>query len=596
VFIRELIQNAHDSILRRRAVDGAADGAIDIECAAGRKTLVVRDDGLGMDRDEIEGYLSVIGRSGTRDARIAGTIGQFGIGFLSAFLVADTVEVVTRKHGQATGWRWLNTGRREYDLAPCDDARPGTEVRIRVKGPENQAEIAPDAVRDAIRRYADMLSVPVRLNGKVVNRMTMPWEGDEEQPAKWEACLRWVEETFGDKAIEVIPVVSSTPKVNGLLYISAARFLEAGSHARLRTYVNRMFICEDRDALRPKWAYFVGGAIDSPDLTPTAGREDVRRDEAAEAVMQVVADAVIGHFEHLAKTDPERLSAICRRHDVGLKCTCHTVPELFPLLAHLLPWRVNDGSSLDTDWRTLPEIADAAPRQDGKAVLACFTTRDLANQNFQLANAAGLKVIDASRIFEVELLARYAGEIAPDTRLVRVDEEDGWDIFGRPSTAERNRFVPLAEVMARLISERVGIRATVDVRNFAPVDLPALVRRMPLSIGVRKALDILDDVTATEDARDLARAVLEEAGRDSIVVVVNAANPLVRQLAAENLADPEVRLVIETLFEAVALASAEAIGPQQASQFRAGLYRLLERHLAMLSAQRLGPVSGRGLN
>ena len=123
VFIRELIQNAHDAIRRREQSDPNYRGCIDIDAYPEENTITFRDNGEGMNRRDLIDYLSRIGKSGTGEIRDRhaggdGTIGQFGIGFLSGFVVAKRIEVCTRKVGEEQGWLWVNEGNKEYDIKP----------------------------------------------------------------------------------------------------------------------------------------------------------------------------------------------------------------------------------------------------------------------------------------------------------------------------------------------------------------------------------------------------------------------------------------------------------------------------------------------
>lgn len=178
VFIRELIQNAHDSIVRRRHYEGRDfGGRIDINTRPADLILEVVDNGIGMNDDDLRHYLSTIGKGRTFEERgtIEGLIGQFGIGFLSAFVVARRVEVRTRKARESQGWLWVNEGKRDYALTPCDRQGSGTTVTVHLTGEEHRALIREEAMQGYIRRYADLLRVPIHLNGgdNPVNTMIM---------------------------------------------------------------------------------------------------------------------------------------------------------------------------------------------------------------------------------------------------------------------------------------------------------------------------------------------------------------------------------------------------------------------------------------
>ena len=174
VFIRELLQNAHDSIQLRRVNHAEWAGEIRIDVDEPARTLSFSDNGTGMDQRDIEEFLSVIGSTGTgsraqelasRNVAVA-TIGQFGIGLLSAFVVAERIDVYTRKPDAAQTWRWTNHGGEDYALValPAAAQPPGTRVAITLAA--NQTAFLDGLLlRQTVRRYADLLPFPILLNG-----------------------------------------------------------------------------------------------------------------------------------------------------------------------------------------------------------------------------------------------------------------------------------------------------------------------------------------------------------------------------------------------------------------------------------------------
>lgn len=169
VFVRELLQNAHDSIQFRRLDEPELRGEIRVDVDEAARTLSFSDNGAGMDQREIEDFLSVIGSTGTGSraqelasrAVAVATIGQFGIGLLSAFVVAERIDVYTRKPGAARAWRWTNHGGEDYDLAalPVDGQPPGTRVAVTL-APNQTAFLDGRRIRQIVRRYADLLPFP----------------------------------------------------------------------------------------------------------------------------------------------------------------------------------------------------------------------------------------------------------------------------------------------------------------------------------------------------------------------------------------------------------------------------------------------------
>src|SRR5688500_11727337 len=185
VFVRELVQNANDSIVRRRAAEPDHAGRIEITCDPSARTLVFRDNGIGMDRQDIREFLAVIGSSGTGASRreLDGQgaplafelIGQFGIGMLSAFVVAERVVVRTRKLGAAEAFAWHNSGSIDCELYPDDKAEAGSEIRITV-GEGFLFMLDEQRLKDAVVKYCEFIPFPVSVNGAgPVNAMDAPW-------------------------------------------------------------------------------------------------------------------------------------------------------------------------------------------------------------------------------------------------------------------------------------------------------------------------------------------------------------------------------------------------------------------------------------
>jgi len=269
VFIRELIQNSHDAIVRRRAKEGDAfQGKISIETNPDALQFVIRDTGIGMNQNDLIEYLSTIGKGATRISRqedkTEGLIGLFGIGFLSAFVVAERVEVLTRRLGESQGWRWSNSGNKDYILEPCEVSETGTTVTVFLKGEEEKGVIHKEEVQKVIRRYADFLRVPIHLNSSTapINGMQMPWEqGGRSQDEILLDTRIYLERTMRDSVLEMILINLPELGVSGVLYITRWRTIQRKLPQTIRLFVNRMFICEKESDLVPEWAQFINGVL-----------------------------------------------------------------------------------------------------------------------------------------------------------------------------------------------------------------------------------------------------------------------------------------------------------------------------------------------
>ncbi|MET8142143.1 ATP-binding protein [Sphaerisporangium sp. NPDC005288] len=600
VFIRELIQNAHDAI-RRRARTDPGFGRIDIETHPQDLRITVRDNGIGMSKDDLVDYLSNIGKSFTRlqKEETEGLIGEFGIGFLSAFVVARHVQVRTRKLGENSGWVWENDGSKSYRLAPCDVSVPGTTVTVLLKEIEDRGLIQESEVRALIRKYADMLSVPIHLNGghDPENTMHMPWEKAGLTAAELERDLTtYLERTLADSVLEPIPVRLHTPvRAEGVLYISRIRLLSVDQPRTIRVFQNRMFLCENATDVLPQWARFVNGVINTPDLTPTAARDNFIRDEQADQLRDTLGEVIIDHLDRLRQTHPERFTDIVRYHRLGFLAACYYYEAFFRRFAHLLLWRTNDRAIERGDptrpgtaemLRTLPEIIADIPHAPGETVrLACFTTASTASQYFDIANAAGGVVVNASYPYESELLEAYTRLPDVHVELAHVDRQDDPSFFRRLSPDEDSDIVRLAESMTLLLRTPAGAPIRTESRRFKPDDIAAVIRSDALSRAQQKAEEVRLDPNVSETLRQIAEELRQMTAQQSRRLTINANNPLIRRLARHDLTDRRVHDLMLAVYNNAILANQELITSQDAAIFHHQFQDLIGRGLDLLDAE-----------
>jgi len=230
VAIREMIQNAHDTCIIRGTRDSNhPDSRIDLSFDRAAQTLTISDNGAGMTEEDLHHNLATIGESFTRiqkeqlrdqaASEAALLIGQFGIGLLSAFSISKRVEILTRSHHSDTAFRWICDGDIHYTVATCAKPEAGTRVVLHLL--DSKLELLDDTrLRQAIKKYADFLSVPIFLNGSQANACTPPWEQENTDLAEY-IQSRWGLFPLGILAFntENMPDAKSLPKISGLLFI-----------------------------------------------------------------------------------------------------------------------------------------------------------------------------------------------------------------------------------------------------------------------------------------------------------------------------------------------------------------------------------------
>ena len=612
VFIRELVQNGHDSILRRKKRESNYYGRLDIETRPEEGWISFTDNGIGMNAADLSDYLSRIGSSGTKDLgrrseKVDGLVGQFGIGFLSGFIVAERVEVRTRKFGDDMGWLWRNEGGKTYTVEPCKVAAPGTIVKVFIKDPIDRLLLESEEVIKVVREYCDMLRVPIHVNRgtAAVNTQVMPWERDDLSEDERDLdCKIYLAKTIrGDSLIETFPVRLTAPfKTGGILYISKMRTYGVRVPRNVRIYQERMFVANDAELL-PEWAEFVSGIIETSGLTPNAARDGFIKNKAWSQLREALGDLIIKGMERLCETNRKQLSFILKWHDLGIKAACHHHEPFFQKFAHLLEWRVNrlpgtvteedaqDALEMDSrsgqisfHWRTLPEVLSATPSEVGRPKrLLTFTTSSAGNQYFDMANAAAVQIIDASYPFEDELIAAYVKlPDAPPIDLVYVDKQGG-GLFKELQAGDQ-LVRRLADMMGQIIVPGGTGRLKVEARRFEPQSLPAVLLNAERGKAEQQASHLLRDPTTPSNLREMAEELLRTSrAANAMRMTINAACPFIQNLAKQDFKDPTVTQVMIGVYNSAILYNAEMLTPRNAKIFHDQFGDFMESTLEMIA-------------
>jgi molecular chaperone HtpG len=343
-------------------------------------------------------------------------------------------------------------------------------------------------------------------------------------------------------------------------------------------YVRRMLIRASDDTLLPSWAKFVRGVIDTPDLQPTAARDQIQRTHPSfDYLQRRLGEIVVERLSFLAEFDPQKFARINLWHHYHLKGMAFYHDEFFERVGELLLFETSRG--LMSLRRYLAENA-AHAGSDGRVPIYYFAYRGAATQFYRLAEARGWAVLNAGYAFEEDLLRKYAERYADRVRLERVDATDDPELFGRLEADEEERFRQLElDVEGHLF--RSGARdVRVQVRRFAPVDLPAVIIETPETEAERKLNDRLTALTLTDAFDDIAKEALEQSRRRPQMVSLNADNALVRRLLTEDRRNPLVREVMLGVYHSALLYSHNMLTQNSAELIHAHLVRLYAMALA----------------
>jgi molecular chaperone HtpG len=351
VFLRELVSNASDALDKLRLETyrdkdlqaDVSDLHIEIVIDQQQRTLTVRDNGIGMSRDEVVSVIGTIAKSGTAEllerlrsagdgtAQEAGAaselIGKFGIGFYSSFMVADRVTLITRRAGLDGGVRWESAGEGTYTIEDAPDAPQGTSVILALKpaDPEDQLPdyTAPDTIRRVVRRYSDFITWPIRMTPpqsggtdtaaepETLNRRKALWARakDEVSEEEYAEFYRHVSHDWREPLETIRLQAEGTFEYQALLFLPAHAPMDLfmREHRRgVQLYVRRVFIMDDCEALVPDYLRFVRGVVDAADLSLNVSREILQQDRQIQLIRKRLVRKVLSTVRTMQAEQPER--------------------------------------------------------------------------------------------------------------------------------------------------------------------------------------------------------------------------------------------------------------------------------------------------
>ncbi|MEV4813148.1 molecular chaperone HtpG [Micromonospora avicenniae] len=347
VFLRELISNASDALDKLRLASlvdkdldvDTSDLHIELEVDRDARTLTVRDNGIGMTRDEVVSVIGTIAKSGTAEllrtlresadsAASQELIGQFGVGFYAAFMVADRVELLTRKAGEQGGTRWSSTGEGTYSVESVDTAPQGTSVTLHLKPADTEDSLhdytAEWTIREIVKRYSDFIAWPIRMTverpgeegattreEQTLNSMKALWARprDEVDQAEYHEFYKHVAHDWADPLEIVHMRGEGTFEYEALLFIPAHAPLDlfaAQGRRGVQLYVKRVFIMDDCEALMPNYLRFVKGVVDAHDLSLNISREILQQDRQIQVVRRRLVKKILATVKDLKANHAER--------------------------------------------------------------------------------------------------------------------------------------------------------------------------------------------------------------------------------------------------------------------------------------------------
>ena len=419
VFLRELISNASDACdkLRYEAIAkpdliGSEPLAIRIKPDAEAGTLTISDTGIGMGRQELIDDLGTVARSGTRAfiSRLAeakdglGLIGQFGVGFYSAFMVADRIEVTSRRAGAGEAWVWRSSGGAGFEIAPASDAEAarvprGTEIVLHLKA-DAKRYLESYEIERIVRTYSDHIQFPIELVGKdgephQINKASALWQRpkSELKPEDYAQAYRTVAGALDEPAMTIHYRAEGRQSYAVLLFVPSRPpfdLFDTTRKGHVKLYVRRVYITDDAELL-PSYLRFVRGVVDSEDMPLNISREMLQNNPQVAQIRKALTGRVVTELQSLADDKPEAYAKVWEAFGRVLKEGIYEDQERRDQLLSLARFASTAGDGQ----RSLKQyVADLKPNQTEIYYLVGESAERLkSNPALEAARARGIEVL-----------------------------------------------------------------------------------------------------------------------------------------------------------------------------------------------------------
>ena len=568
IFLRELVANAADAMDRRRfealtdpALALPAEPRLRILPDKAARTITISDSGIGMAKADLTAHLGTIARSGTLAfaksladtpaAEKPSLIGQFGVGFYSAFMVAERVEVTSRRAGSEEAWVWASEGQGAYTLAPASRAEPGTDIVLHIKA-DAEEFLEPSRLQAIIRKWADHITIPITVARDGVdepaNEGTALWrkaksEVTEEQ---YKAFYHHVAHAFDSPWATLHWRAEGVMEFSALLFIPGMKpfqAVEGERDSRLRLHVRRMFITESA-ALLPPFLRFVHGVVDTEDLPLNVSREMLQATPVLARIRKAVTNRVLSELKTQSK-DAERYASFWENFGPVLKEGVWEDAEHRQDVAALLRFR----SSAVEGWTSLADYV--ARMKTGQEAIYILVGEDPA----ALAKSPQLEGFRAKGV-EVLLLGDGIDAFWPE-RLAMFD--------AKPIRSITQGIVDLSKIEGAAMEGEAA-----DLERLLPLLKEMLKDHISDARATERLVESAAVLAAPQYGPDLQMSrMMRRAGRDTPgvlpVLEVNPRHSLIRRLADPALPEAELAETAGVLLDLALIQDGD--GPRDPAEF-----------------------------
>ena len=589
IFLRELISNASDALDKLNYLTLTDDQLknlqfsprIDIDFDSDKKTLRIKDNGIGMDEQDLINHLGTIAKSGTKSflASLSGDkkkdsalIGQFGVGFYSAFMVADKIVVQTKKAGKNEAFAWVSDGKGEYEITPCSKEENGTEILLYLKD-EDKNFASRWEIEKIIKKYSEHIAFPIFLSYtetsyegegenktekkeqkcEQVNKATAIWKlsKNDLKPEDYKEFYK----TFSGDSEEPLSYIHT--KVEGNLEYSTLFFIPKKApfdlyrvdyKSGVKLYVKRVFITDDDKELLPSYLRFVKGVIDSEDLPLNVSREILQQNRILANIKSASVKKILGEIKNIS-TNSEKYADFYKEFGKVLKEGLYSDFENKENLLELLRFESTKSSMI-----SLKDYKNSMPK-DQKSIYY------LMGENLDLLKASPILEKYTQKGYEVLLLT------------------DEVDSYVMPSVGEYDK-TPLKDAMLKEALDEIGGN---EITQEQQKDFEGLIKNIKEILGEKVKDVTLSNALSSPVAligenenammANLMRQMGQEAPKMPKVLELNINHSIIQKL--KDLSQDECRDIVELLFESAKILDNGQVG--NAKDFTQKIFSLIQK-------------------
>lgn len=558
VFVRELIQNSVDAIAARQKIE-SFNPEIQLEYFEDENSpggLVFRDNGIGLNEDEISQFLSKIGSSSKSGPNREDYIGQFGIGLLSCFMVADEIQVITVRTGnnsQTLIWRGKTDG--TYFVEASKESHPvGTSVVLRFK---KDIEFDSDILQTLLKQYGTFITLPISLyinqrKHKFVQK-AFSWDAKGSITQSKAEAKEFFSEKIEHSFVLDLPEVG----LRGRAFI-IERPSQYGEKGSARVYIKKMLIKENLDDFLPPWAFFLRLAINSEGLSPTASREDVYENSFLKKSKKAVEHAIIAYLQEILNSGSEIFESILFNHQIALKALCLENKNFRKMIAPQFVCETSLGEM---------KIKDLLANK--KQIYYVNNVQEF-QRIVSVARANQFQIVNAGYIYESNLFELLSDDY-PGHLIQAIDSNFFSHTFDEPDLEEEELY---EEAVNQLQKVLITYNCRLSLKKFDPHTLNAIYL---LSLNARKSRDM---ELISEETDDIWSFVSENVmggnqGEMNAELILNLRNNVVLKLM-NNYKKKSAVMILETILFNAMMQSDVPLSMIEQSQMNKNLNELLE--------------------